>query len=108
MNRDRKWTLRVTVNVPPMKFERDTTLTEVRCGEIRLSDSGRSLDRAVAPEISLFGRALNSRPLERFYRTARAAGHVRDPGVRPIYDVVTVEGQHIITKSPSLRCDRDA
>jgi serine/threonine protein kinase len=54
------------------------------------------LDRKVALKIPTFRESVRDEMLTRFYREARAAAALRDPGICPVYDVGEINGQAFI------------
>lgn len=54
------------------------------------------LDRKVALKIPTFRESVRDEMLTRFYREARAAAALRDPGICPVYDVGEIDGQTFI------------
>lgn len=54
------------------------------------------LDRKVALKVPTFRESVREEMLTRFYREARAAAALRDPGICPVYDVGEIDGQAFI------------
>ena len=61
-------------------------------GTVYLAHDGM-LDRKVALKVPTFRESVRAEMLTRFYREARAAAVLRDPGICPVYDVGEIDGQ---------------